>query len=84
MPHRQADYRFAAFEQELVIFDQTAGGLLFLACCIKLFFAEAPNMGHVAELGARCFARRIVIVFVQAQMLRFLFRQLGPLDHDGI
>ena len=42
------------------------------------------NVGRIAELGAGCFAGRIIVAFVQAQMLRPLGGRLGPFDDDGV
>ena len=58
--------------------------MFLLARCVQLLFTDAADMGGVAELRGCRLACRIIVPFVQAQVLRLLFGRLGPLDHDGI
>lgn len=41
-------------------------------------------MGRIAELGARRFSCRVIVTFVQAQMLRLLFSGLWPLNNNRV
>ena len=42
------------------------------------------NVGRIAELGAGRFARRVIVAFVEAQMLRLFGGRRRPINHDGV
>lgn len=56
----------------------------FVSLLVFLLFADAANMSHIAALRQNCLAWRIVIAFVQAQVLRFLLCWHRTLHDDGI
>jgi len=56
----------------------------FLALLVFLLFADTADMSQVAALRQDCLAWLVVIAFVQAQVLRFLFRRLWAFHDDGI
>ena len=49
---------------------------------VPFFLADPPNMRPVILLRHSCSAGGIVVAFIQAQVLRILFRWMGPLDDD--
>jgi hypothetical protein len=49
---------------------------------IKFFLADTANMRHILISQRRIPAGRIVIAFVQTQMLWRIFRYLRPLDYN--
>jgi hypothetical protein len=56
----------------------------FLAVGIELFLADAPEMGDVLICRHGLMPSRMIIAFVQAEMLRPRLSRLGALHHDGL
>lgn len=58
--------------------------MLLLLERIELLFADATHVSDVTVLLDGGFGGRIVVAFVQAQMLRLLLGGLGTLDYDRL
>lgn len=54
------------------------------ALWVAFLLADAANMGRIARRFGSSTAGRIVIRFVQTQILRFLFGRLRTFDHNGV
>ena len=56
----------------------------FLPLRIEFLFTDAANMTDISVLAHRFFPRRIIVGFIQTQVLRFTLRWLGAPGHDGL
>ncbi len=75
----------AAIQPPQCAFDHPAARwVACLSLVIKLFFANVPNVRDVSMLSDRLVASRIVIPFIEGQVLRRFRSRLGAVNNDGI
>ena len=58
--------------------------MAFVAVLVQLLLADPPDVRNVVRVGCRGSPGRVIVPFVQAQVLRRGVRRLGPIDHDRL
>ena len=66
------------------LYHPAAGRMLLFSLLIEFLLADAPNVRHITKRSDSGFARRVIVTFVQTQVLRLLLGRFGPLHDDSI